>query len=64
MAVENFSTWLCDQVAKVDTEMKRYDSKGKMMIVLLGHSMGGIVCKCIFLNIWIDEGCLSLWTFF
>lgn len=45
IAVENFSTWLCNEVSKIKEEIKRLNSTGKIMIVLLGHSMGGIVCK-------------------
>lgn len=43
IAVENFSTWLCNEVSKIKEEIKRLNSTGKIMIVLLGHSMGGIV---------------------
>ncbi|KAI8082184.1 hypothetical protein BDF21DRAFT_337922 [Thamnidium elegans] len=43
IAVENFSVWLCNEVSKLDEENKRLKSTGKIMIVLLGHSMGGIV---------------------
>ncbi|KAI8647293.1 hypothetical protein BD408DRAFT_408936 [Parasitella parasitica] len=43
VAVENFSTWLCLQVDDIKRDMDRLDSSGKMMIALLGHSMGGIV---------------------
>ncbi|KAI7900777.1 uncharacterized protein BX663DRAFT_532179 [Cokeromyces recurvatus] len=43
IAVENFSSWLCDQVSKIQLELNQLQSTGKIMIVLLGHSMGGIV---------------------
>lgn len=45
VAVENFSGWLCQQVSVIKKDMDRLDSSGKIMVVLLGHSMGGIVCK-------------------
>ncbi|CEP11609.1 hypothetical protein [Parasitella parasitica] len=43
LAVENFSVWLGQQVADTKKDMDRLNSSGKIMIVLLGHSMGGIV---------------------
>ncbi|ORE15992.1 hypothetical protein BCV71DRAFT_272745 [Rhizopus microsporus] len=43
VAVNNFSHWLCAQVSQLKEEIKRLNSKGNIMIVLLGHSMGGIV---------------------
>ncbi|KAL9537509.1 hypothetical protein MBANPS3_011717 [Mucor bainieri] len=43
VAVENFSGWLCQQVSDIKKEMDRLESSGKIMVVLLGHSMGGIV---------------------
>ncbi|EPB86825.1 hypothetical protein HMPREF1544_06350 [Mucor circinelloides 1006PhL] len=43
VAVENFSGWLCQQVSVIKKDMDRLDSSGKIMVVLLGHSMGGIV---------------------
>ncbi|KAI7888796.1 uncharacterized protein EV154DRAFT_425029 [Mucor mucedo] len=43
VAVDNFSTWLCNEVATLQQELERFNSTGKIMVVLLGHSMGGIV---------------------
>jgi uncharacterized protein YodC (DUF2158 family) len=43
--VENFSTWLGNEVFKIQHDMNQLKSTGNKMIVLLGHSMGGIVCK-------------------
>ncbi|KAI9478616.1 MAG: hypothetical protein EXX96DRAFT_571564 [Benjaminiella poitrasii] len=43
VAVENFSSWLCDQASQIKQEMDQLQSSGKIMIILLGHSMGGIV---------------------
>ncbi|KAG1464683.1 hypothetical protein G6F46_009329 [Rhizopus delemar] len=43
MAVNNFSSWLCQKVSKIEAEVSRLNSRSKIMIVLLGHSMGGIV---------------------
>ncbi|KAI8068189.1 uncharacterized protein B0P05DRAFT_475110 [Gilbertella persicaria] len=43
VAVENFSNWLCQQVSTIHQHMQKLNSTGNIMIVLLGHSMGGIV---------------------
>ncbi|KAI8388549.1 uncharacterized protein BYT42DRAFT_611582 [Radiomyces spectabilis] len=43
LAVRNLSAWLCDLVQSQHKDMKRLQSKGHVMVVLIGHSMGGIV---------------------
>jgi alpha-beta hydrolase superfamily lysophospholipase len=45
IAVRDFSNWLCDKVKVIKDEIDRFETKANIMIVLLGHSMGGIVCK-------------------
>lgn len=50
MAVNNFSSWLCQKVSKIEAEVSRLNSRSKIMIVLLGHSMGGIVGNGFFLK--------------
>ncbi|KAI9268710.1 hypothetical protein BY458DRAFT_511305 [Sporodiniella umbellata] len=43
IAVNNFSDWLLDKVEQLKSDMKRLNETSNIMIVLLGHSMGGIV---------------------
>ncbi|KAI8985866.1 hypothetical protein BDB01DRAFT_786602 [Pilobolus umbonatus] len=43
VAVEDFTSWLYNEVSKQRQELKRLYSNGNLMVVLLGHSMGGIV---------------------
>jgi hypothetical protein len=45
IAVRDFSNWLCDKVKVIKDEIDRFETEANIMIVLLGHSMGGIVCK-------------------
>lgn len=48
MAVNNFSSWLRQKVSKIEAEVSKLNSRSKIMIVLLGHSMGGIVGNAFF----------------
>ncbi|CAO3665702.1 unnamed protein product [Rhizopus stolonifer] len=43
IAVDNFSSWLYKKVSTLKLEMDRLNDNSNIMIVLLGHSMGGIV---------------------
>ncbi|KAG1051612.1 hypothetical protein G6F43_006190 [Rhizopus delemar] len=43
VAVTNFSNWLCTKISTLQKEILRLNSKSNIMVVLLGHSMGGIV---------------------
>lgn len=45
MAVRNLQVWLQDQVKQQQAMMASSGQTGNVLIVLLGHSMGGIVCK-------------------
>ncbi|KAI8330935.1 hypothetical protein EDC96DRAFT_527813 [Choanephora cucurbitarum] len=53
LAVNNFSSWLCEQVAQIRKEQKI--SQGSIMIALLGHSMGGIVSAETILRFHANE---------
>ncbi|KAI8975156.1 hypothetical protein BDF20DRAFT_877124 [Mycotypha africana] len=59
IAVENFSSWLTDQVTELQKYMDKLNSKGKILIVLLGHSMGGIVSAETILKFYKNEEQLS-----
>ncbi|KAI8380740.1 hypothetical protein BD560DRAFT_386991 [Blakeslea trispora] len=53
VAVDNFSNWLCEQVAQIRKEQGM--SQGNIMIALLGHSMGGIVSAETILKFHANE---------
>lgn len=45
LATENLLTWLKEQIKKQQEDMGARGETGDVLIVLLGHSMGGLVCK-------------------
>ncbi|KAF7727054.1 hypothetical protein EC973_008101 [Apophysomyces ossiformis] len=45
VAVKDLCAWLSAEVRTRQDRLKQLEEKGKLMIVLLGHSMGGIVCE-------------------
>lgn len=45
VAVHNLQVWLQDQVKQQQTSMASSGQTGNVLVVLLGHSMGGLVCK-------------------
>lgn len=45
VAVHNLQVWLQDQVKQQQAMMASSGQAGNVLIVFLGHSMGGIVCK-------------------
>lgn len=55
MAVNNFSSWLRQKVSKIEAEVSKLNSRSKIMIVLLGHSMGGIVGNAFFFFFFLEQ---------
>ncbi|KAI7861953.1 hypothetical protein BDF14DRAFT_1862064 [Spinellus fusiger] len=44
LAVCTFTQWLIGEIAQRQQEAEKRGDKSKLMAILLGHSMGGIVC--------------------
>ncbi|KAL0088481.1 hypothetical protein J3Q64DRAFT_1634895 [Phycomyces blakesleeanus] len=51
LAVQDLTTWLIDQVNTRQKESKAWGGKGRLMVALLGHSMGGIVSAEVILGL-------------
>ncbi|KAI9030947.1 hypothetical protein CLU79DRAFT_732147 [Phycomyces nitens] len=51
LAVQDLTTWLIDQVNTRQRESKGWGGKGRLMVALFGHSMGGIVSAEVILGL-------------